>query len=137
MTTRYEAIAIGDKTRLRPNHNTDNTYIQSYPHGTLFHGDYVFEATQELRNASGVLIQKIGDKWLSVTDVDGVAKSGWVTITNMGIPYCTLADSGTTPPPPPPSKVHSFDLHWDVPTSTARWTVVREDGTSEVINYPI
>jgi hypothetical protein len=91
--TRYEAIAIGDNTRLRPDHNTLSPYLANYPKGTKFHGDVLFTATEQLKNADGLVVQMVGDKWLQVVDVNGTAKAGWVAIVHKGSLVCTLIDN--------------------------------------------
>lgn len=101
--SRYEAIALGDGTRLRPDHNTTGAYLSSWNKGTKFHGDDLFIASVDLKNDAGTVIQKTGDTWLQVTDVSGISKSGWVAISNMGVSICSLTDSN--PPAPVPSHV--------------------------------
>ena len=97
---RYEAIAISEGTRLRPDHNTNNAHYSSWPSGTVFKGDVLFVAPEKLFNAAGVQYQSVGDKWLEVKEISGAVATGWVAITNMGSPICTLTDHGVPPPPP-------------------------------------
>lgn len=92
--TKYTATAITDGTRLRPDHNVNQTYIGSYPTGTKFNGDVLFIAT-----APTVVNQAVGDTWLQVTDINGVPKTGWVAIIHLGKPVCTLVENVITPPP--------------------------------------
>ncbi len=110
MATRYEAVAVGDGTRLRSDHNTAAAVVLSYPTGTKFHGDTLFVATQELRNSSGVVYQKVGDKWLQVKDVNGNAQAGWVAIIHMGQTYCTLVDNGEVTTP---TLKHTIEIYSD------------------------
>lgn len=102
--TKYTATAIGDGTRLRPDHNTNNTYIGSYSKGTNFHGEQLFVADKNLFSGLNQY-QAIGDKWLLVTDINGTPKSGWVSVINMGQAICTLVDNSVEPPPPDPTPV--------------------------------
>jgi len=87
-TMRYTATAISNGTRLRPNHNVNETYIASYSAGTKFDGDVLFIAPDE-----SVPNQNAGDKWLEVKQVNGVAKAGWVAVTHLGQPVCTLVEN--------------------------------------------
>jgi len=96
--TRYTATAIGDNTKLRPNHNTlsDFNPVQAFPAKTKFYGDFVWIADATNKDAS----QSIGDIWLQVTSGSSSATIvGWVAIIHQGKPICTLVDSGVTPPP--------------------------------------
>lgn len=100
--TRYEATAIGDGTRLRPAHNTNNTYLGNYPRGTKFHGDELWTATSDIYVMIGTvntLLNKMGDQWLRVTDVNGVAtgREAWVAVTHRGAVITTLNDNGPAP----------------------------------------
>jgi hypothetical protein len=87
---RYTATALGNDTRIRPDHNTLGAYVSTHPMGTKFYGDNLFIATVPLVS-NGVTVQMTGDKWLQVS-------GGWVAITNMGKPICSLVDNGTPPP---------------------------------------
>ncbi len=93
MTTRYEATAKGDNTKLRPNHNTvtDFNPIQSFIAGTKFYGDVLWVADATNKDSS----QYVGDKWLQ-TD-----PAHWVAIIHRGVEICTLIDHGEAPPPTP------------------------------------
>jgi hypothetical protein len=98
--SQYTASAIGDNTKFRIDHNTNNTAISSHPANTKFHGDVLFIAPLQLKNSAGVVYQEVGDKWLQVTDINGVATNGWVAITHMKTQQiCALTDNGTTTPP--------------------------------------
>jgi len=72
--------------------------VSSYNKGTLFHGDNLFVASVPLLDPNGATIQKVGDVWLQVTDVNGTAKSGWVAVIHMGGNITTLKDNGAPPP---------------------------------------
>jgi GH25 family lysozyme M1 (1,4-beta-N-acetylmuramidase) len=80
--TRYEAVSTYTMS-LRPDHNTANTPLGSIPAQSKIHGDVIWEAP--------------GEKWLQVTDVNGVAKTGWVAIVSASRIYCALTDNGTPP----------------------------------------
>lgn len=92
MTYRYDATAIADGTRLRPNHNVNDAYIAAYPKGTVFSGDVLWVAPADGTNV------RAGDTWLEVQEINGAPKTGWVAITHMGEPICTLIDHGVPPP---------------------------------------
>lgn len=92
---KYEAVAIGDNTRLRPDHSTENDYIGNYPRGTKFHGDVVWI------NPADTGTQIKGDTWLQVIDVNGTLKKGWVAITHKGFPICTITPAVEVPTEPP------------------------------------
>lgn len=110
MPKRYQATAIGNGTRVRPAHNTNNTYINSYPLGTKFNGDVLWTTNVDVYgvvNGVNTLLNKAGDSWLEATDVNGspitntsgaVVASAWVAIVHMGGSICTLVDNGTPPP---------------------------------------
>jgi GH25 family lysozyme M1 (1,4-beta-N-acetylmuramidase) len=70
MATRYEAVST-------------YTPLGSIPAQSKIHGDVIWEAP--------------GEKWLQVTDVNGVAKTGWVAIVSASRIYCALTDNGTPP----------------------------------------
>lgn len=110
---RYEAVAIADGTRLRPDHNTNNTYINQYPKGTKFHGEELWVAPTDvygLVNGVNTLLNQKGDKWLKVTDVNGVVRTDtvWVAIIHKGQPICTLVDNQ-----PAVTKTHTIDVYSD------------------------
>jgi hypothetical protein len=121
---RYDATAIGSGTRLRYNHNTSSATANSYPAGTVFSGNELFTATEQLSNAGGVY-QRVGDQWLKVEKVNGkvpVTSTGaaitspvWVAIINMTTPICTLVDNGPILPPPtdpiPPQEILFTDFN--------------------------
>ena len=114
---RYEGTAIADGTRLRPEHNTNNQYINQYPRGTRFHGDELWVALADvfgLVNGVQTLLNLKGDTWLKVTDIGGVPINGaaWVAITHKGLPICTLVDLQPTTPPAA-TKVHQVDVYAD------------------------
>jgi lysozyme len=98
--TRYEAINIYDNMALRPDHNTANESTVRYPHGQKFHGDSLFVAQAQLRDSAGNVYQMVGDTWLQVLDVNGVARSGWVAVIHLGKMYCNLTDYGAPNEPP-------------------------------------
>lgn len=97
-TMKYTATAISDGTRLRPESNVNKTYLSSHARGTKFDGDVLFTAT-----APTVPNQSVGDKWLQVKAINGVPFTGvgWVAITHLGAPVCTLVENVVTPPPAP------------------------------------
>ena len=75
--TRYEAVSIYSMS-IRPDHNTANAPMGTAPAQSKIHGDVIWEAP--------------GEKWLQVTDVDGVARSGWVAIVAASRVYCALTE---------------------------------------------
>jgi lysozyme len=84
MTTRYEAVSAFSMS-LRPDHSTSNTPIlPSIAAQSRIHGDELWNPT-------------VSEKWLRVSDVGGVARSGWVAIVTAGRIYCTLTDNGAPP----------------------------------------
>jgi hypothetical protein len=99
----YEAIAIGDNTRLRPNHSTEDDFIGNYPRGTKFHGDFVWV------NPVDTTTQMQGDAWLQVVDVNGQAKAGWVAITHKGFSICTI-NPAVPPLEPEPTPAHVVEV---------------------------
>jgi len=107
MATRYEAKAIGDNTKLRPNHNTlsDFNPARAYPMNTKFHGDVLWVADATNKDVS----QNVGDIWLAVTDVNGIAMNAWVAITHQGKPICTLVDNGVPAQAPSIFITHTFN----------------------------
>lgn len=116
----YEAVAIGDNTRLRPDHSTANPYIGSYPKGTKFHGDVPWVCPENIYDAASLLLQKQGDTWLQVIDVNGTPKAGWVAITHKGAQVCTITPPVTTPTNPPGTVTYT-----DVPYT---YTITLGDG---------
>ena len=109
---RYKATAIWNGTRIRLDHNTASAYVNSFPSGTVFEGDELFTATQQLSNTSGVY-QKIGDQWLHIKAINGkpptnlsgspMTSDVWVAIIHLGSPICNLVDNGPTLPPVEPT----------------------------------
>ena len=108
----YEATAIGDNTRLRNDHSTNQAYIGNYDRGTRFHGNSVWVNPADIFAADGIsLLQSKGDTWLQVVDVNGVAKPGWVAIIHRGFSICTI----NPPVPPQEPPVSTFpDLPYSV-----------------------
>jgi GH25 family lysozyme M1 (1,4-beta-N-acetylmuramidase) len=105
--TKYTATATANDTRLRPDHNVNLTYIDTYPAGTKFNGDVLFTAAPPL-----VVNQLAGDQWLQCSVVRaGVTKSGWVAITHMGKPICSLVENVIVPPPV--TFAHALDVTLD------------------------
>lgn len=92
----FEAIAIGDNTKLRPNHNTltDLSPAQVYFAGTKFQGDVLWTATIDNKDTS----QYVGDKWLEVKAINGNALTipRWVAVIHRGVPICTLKENSTS-----------------------------------------
>ena len=102
--TKYTATATANDTRLRPVSNVNQTYIGTYPFGTKFNGDVKYIAP----NPSGVINQLPNDTWIEVIEIvlpndTKILKSGWVAITHMGKPICSLVENVVTPPPPVPA----------------------------------
>ena len=101
---RYEAVSIYSMA-LRPNHIVDSTNVPHIPAQSKMHGDTLWEA--------------VGEKWLAVTDVNGVAASGWVAIVHGSRTYCSLTE--INPPVTetfPPRVGLTFDgviIKWYVP----------------------
>jgi GH25 family lysozyme M1 (1,4-beta-N-acetylmuramidase) len=92
MSTRYTATAIGDNTKLRPNHNTvtDFNPAKVFPHGTVFNGvEPLWIADASNKDTS----QFVGDQWMQL------ATGEWAPIVHRGLPVCKLIDNGVTPPP--------------------------------------
>jgi len=99
--TRYEATNLYSNMAFRPDHNTDNVRIGLYSAEQKWHGNYMFVATEQLRDGFGKVIQEVGDMWLQVTDINGAPKKGWVAIIHLGKPFCTYTDNGVVPPVEP------------------------------------
>lgn len=114
---KYKAIALTDGTRLRPNHNVNETYIATYPRNTEFYGDVLFTAT-----APTVPNQSVGDKWLEVKEIKTAAgvvvKAGWVAVTHLGNQICMLEETA------PVGDTHVDMLLRADGTITGTWTNV-------------
>jgi GH25 family lysozyme M1 (1,4-beta-N-acetylmuramidase) len=129
----YEATANGDGTRIRTDHSTASSYLNTYPKGTLFEGNEIFVAPSNLSNSSGTY-QLAGDKWLKIIQINGkppsnsagpITQAVWVALIHMGSSICKLVDNGPVTPPPdtptPPQEVRIRDkdgIWWSSTTFT-------------------
>lgn len=77
-------------TRLRTNHNTSAPVVDSYGPSDIVSGEEIWTAP-----ADGTEVRK-GDQWLHVTQVNGMAKDGWMAITHKGVPISDIVSQ--TPP---------------------------------------
>lgn len=83
---------ISNNTNMRSDHNTTSSVIGVAQASAFCEGIENFTPTADVYNASNVLINKAGDRWLKVTKKDGVALStpAWVAITHKGYPIAQL-----------------------------------------------
>jgi lysozyme len=104
---RYEAKSIY-RMSLRPFHNTANVSTETILPGQAIRGDALWVAPED------TLLNKAGDQWLIVRDVDGVAKTGFVAVVHLGMLYCTLTDNGpVVEPPAGPTLTHTVEVYSD------------------------
>lgn len=83
---------ISNGTRLRSNHNTDSSVVNTYNGGVEFSGKESWTSPSDNYNSSGIMINKAGDRWLLATSMNGTALpfSGWIAITHKGSPISTI-----------------------------------------------
>jgi hypothetical protein len=122
--TRYEAIARADGTRVRPDHNTLNTYIALWNQSSKFQGNELFTA------AVATSYQWIGDVWLKLTHINDtpittlyplISGPIWVAVKDKGVPICDLHDYGD-PTPVPTEDSMSFSVTENGVTTTFSMT---------------
>jgi GH25 family lysozyme M1 (1,4-beta-N-acetylmuramidase) len=99
--TRYTATNLYPNMSLRNGHDTGAGAIKTFPALSKWYGDLVWTAPVDKFLENGTQVNRAGDVWLNVSNIGGVAYSGWVAITHLGKEYCKLDDSN--PPAPEPT----------------------------------
>ncbi len=92
---------------VRPDHDTANTKLTNgLPYGKLAYGNVKWVATED-KFVNGVQVNKVGDVWLQVVEVNGLVltQPAWVAEIHLGNRYATITQIGTTDPEPPASKI--------------------------------
>jgi len=77
----YNFVSTTNQMSLRNGPSIQDEKIQSYAPGTIFAGDFLQFYPVPARDAF------IGDFWLHVTEVAGVAVDGWVAVVHQGVKY--------------------------------------------------
>lgn len=104
-------VKLQSRTNLRPEPNTDNIAIATYPSGTVMQGNEIITLTGNLYIGS-LLIGMKGDQWLRVMDVDGKPQTGYIALkhkgSTTGLPTIVRND-WEIPEPPAPDPVPTDD----------------------------
>ena len=80
---------IGEGTRIRADHNTYGKVEKVVGPSDNVVGVEVFTATEQIIDpVTKNVVQLIGDRWLSVTSVNGIARSGWIALEHLGMAIC-------------------------------------------------
>lgn len=99
--------SAGSKVRTEP--DTGNTSNLTLPFGKYAYGNQRVEIAEdkwETIDNVRTQVNKAGDIWLKVLEVDGtlLPQPGYIAEIHLGDRYATITQIGTLPPPPPPTE---------------------------------
>jgi len=95
----YKIVSLGKTLSLRQNHNVESPKIGEMKPGEYAIGDTIYEVVAPTATA------KVGDRWLHLVKINEWSVDGWMAITHLGVPYCTLSFLPDEIPVPLPTPI--------------------------------
>ena len=92
-------------SKVRPEPDTGNTSNLTLPYGKYAYGNQRITIAED-KFEGGAQVNKAGDVWLKVLEVNGVVlpQPGYIAAIHLGQRYATIEPLQTIPPPPPPAQ---------------------------------
>ena len=108
--------AFSTGSKVRPEPDTGNAPIPNLtlPFGKYAYGNEKITITQD-KSESGVQVNKAGDVWLKVLEVNGVPLSmpAYIAEIHLGTRYATITQL-SAPPPPTPAPTTLTLKNWQI-----------------------